>query len=342
MLNIISKTIDSSEVSGPGKVVKNLTKGLDLLQYPYCINKALDTTSQLWIHDDTDAVKTAAQLKLNAVVGPLYILQRNVPTHIDMSHFIYIQPSKWAADLWTDFGFNRCPMDFWPTGIDTEEFQERTNPGDGIVLIYFKQRYDEELNYVKNKLESDKIRYETITYGSYSQDNYIKKLKNTKYIIWIGRQESQGIALEEALSMNIPILVWDVKNLGHWSSSKKSMAVFNDNENAYEKATAAPYFDDRCGIITKNKIEVSDLIEKMEVGWNINFKPREYILENLNLEKQARAMIELFNTHFNMSYEAGKNESPRSGKKWKNDLWYFKAKIFLKDIIKQCVKSLKK
>jgi hypothetical protein len=337
MLNIISKSLLDNNINGPQKVVTNLIKGLDILEYPYCINKKLDATSQLWIHDDTNAIKQASKQKLNAIIGPnLYILPRNIPLNINLSTFVYIHPSKWATDFWKDFGFNKCKLDYWPTGIDTNMFFKRKNPKNGNVLIYFKERFQDELDYVKKILEEKKINYNIIIYGSYKQENYLKILKNTKYIIWIGRQESQGIALEEALSMNIPILVWDVVSIGHCNFKSDSDLIFNKEELNYTKTTSAYYFDNRCGIKIKNKIDLPKSITEMNIKWN-NFEPRQYIIENLNLKKQAKDFIELFNKHYKISYNDGKNEIIKSKKSWGNSRPLVKMFISTKKTIKKII-----
>ncbi len=340
MLNIISRSILSNDVSGPKKVADNLIKGLDILGYPYCINKALDSTSQLWIHDDIEALKVASKLKLKAIIGPnLYVVPRNITSNIDMSSFIYIHPSKWVIDFWKYLEFNRCPLDTWPVGIDTEEFKEREKPKNGIVLVYFKGRYKEELDFITKLLKEENIRYEIISYGSYDQTDYLKKLKNTRYVVWLGKTESQGLALEEALSMNVPILVWDVLKIGHYVFIENKM--FNKNELEYKNVTSAYYFDERCGVKTKNKEDLKNLVSEMEKEW-MNYEPRKYIIENLSLEKRAKEFIELFDKYYNISFKDGKNESLKSTKKWINDKFYFKTFIFIKDKIKKCVKLLKK
>jgi hypothetical protein len=342
MINIISKSIIGKDVNGPQKVVSNLIKGLDILGYPYCINKALNTTSQLWIHDDSTALKEASRLKIKAIVGPnIYIIPRNIPQNLDLTNFVYIHPSKWAADFWKDLGFNKCPLDYWPAGINTDEFVEREKPNDGLVLIYFKQRYTEELKYLEKILNDNNIKYETIIYGSYNQSDYLEKLKNTKYVIWLGRQESQGIALEEAMATNVPILVWDILKIGHWSPTKKEIDIFTKEELEYTNCTSAYYFDETCGIITKNIEEIEESIKKMELVWQ-SFKPREYILKNLSLEKQAKDFIELFNKHYGISYEEGKKEIQKTKNKWRNDKIEYKVYAKLKVLVKKCLKLLKK
>ncbi|MDD2656657.1 MAG: hypothetical protein PHQ18_03780 [Patescibacteria group bacterium] len=339
MINIISKSILSKRVTGPGKVVKNLIKGLEKIGYPYVINQRLDSCKRLWIHDDVAALKKIKDLSENTKVmaGPnLYIVPRNVPKNIFTKNSILIQPSKWVEDFWRGFGFNQCDLDSWATGIDIEIFTERKISNVDKVLIYFKQREKEELHFLEQSLKEKKIDYDIIIYGSYKQEEYIKKLQNTKYIIWLGRQESQGIALEEALSMNIPVLVWDVENIGHWVPNEKEKNIFSKEENAYENTTSAFYFDDKCGIKFKDHDSLSASIDIMENDWK-NFEPRKYILENLSLEKQARDFVNLYDKHFGLSFEEGLVEKQFKKGKWKNDKFFYKNFILLKDFIKKFI-----
>lgn len=339
MLNIISKSVLSNYTSGPQKVVKNLIKGLDLLGYPYILNGAPDSCKRLWIHDDTSALFVLHDLDNNikTIVGPnLFSLVRQVPNEIDFSKTVYIHPSPWARDFWVNQGFDKCPVDYWPVGIDTETHKPSLSKKD-IVLIYFKSRLPEELKKIEDILKNKNINYEIIIYGKYRHSDYIKTLKAVRYIIWIGRQESQGIALEEALSMNIPILVWDVKNVGHWLASSKEMSMFNSYENSYTNTTAAYYFDDRCGLKIKELNELVKGVDLMEKTWT-NFKPREYILENLNLKKQAEEFLNLYKKYYGLTIEDGLKEKKLNNKKWKNSKVFFLLYIRFKDFVKKIIR----
>ncbi len=321
MINIISKQISFRAGRGPKGVLLNAIKSFERLGYPYCINRSLDATSQLWIQNDLIALRKAAKMKLKAIVGPnLYVFPRQIPTDINMSNFIYVHPSSWVIGNWKYFGFNRCPLESWPVGIDTELFKERQKPEDGIVLVYLKKRSPEELFFLKKTLEYLKIRYEIITYGSYKMEYYVDKLQNTKYIIWLGCAESQGLALEEALSMNVPVLVWDVLRFGH--CDLLSQKGYTKDELDYPNVTSAYYFDDRCGIKVKDKECIKKFIAKMEATW-YQFNPREYVIESLNLEKQGKELIELFHKYYGISYESGKSELLKSNKKWGRDIGYY-------------------
>jgi hypothetical protein len=82
------------------------------------------------------------------------------------------------------------------------------------------------------------------------------------------------------MSCNLPLLVWDVT---HW--------VDRGEEHKIE-ATSIPYWDDRCGIKFSESSELKEsyltFSEKIDI-----FTPREYILENLSLEKCANNILKI-------------------------------------------------
>lgn len=334
MLNIISKSLVSSRTSGPQKVVKNLIKGLDLIKYPYVINQRLDCCQRLWIHDDTEALDRIGSLDKNIkiIIGPnLYVSFMDIPHELDLSRVIYLHPCFWSVDFWLKFGYKReGKLEVWPTGIDTEEFKLSEDKKD-IVLVYFKQRFDEELEFVRTELKSKNIDFVVIRYGSYSEKKYKSLLSRCRYVIWLGRQESQGIALQEALSCNIPVLVCDVRYYGQ-RSDQKSLENFNNDQISYPGATSAPYFDDRCGIKIKNIKELPKALDFMEKNLT-SFRPREFINSSLSLEKQARDLIEIYHRYFGLSFNGGYNELVLRRGVWKNKKLYYIFGVKLKDLI---------
>ena len=339
MINIISKAYLSKTSTGPKKVVDNLIKGLDILGYPYVINKRLDACEMLWIHDDTDALASIGKLdnSIKVVAGPnLYVVPRQVPQTIDLSRIVYLHPSEWVKDFWISFGFDRCPIEAWPAGIDTEEYRPSMREKK-TVLLYFKQRSPEELTQIKEVLDKKHINYQLITYGNYREDDYRKLLGETRYVVWLGRQESQGIALQEALATNVPVLVCDVSHLGHWEASPKEMAVFTKEENAFTNTTSAAYFDERCGIKIKDLSLLGGALDMMEQTLS-GFNPRQYILENLSLEKQARDLLAIYENYFGITFEQGKRVTAYKHGNWKNNKLYFKAYTTVKRLAKRLLR----
>jgi hypothetical protein len=62
----------------------------------------------------------------------------------------------------------------------------------------------------------------------------------------------------------------------------------------FEPVSSVPYWDDRCGLKFQNIQEFGDQLDeflgKMNQG---RFAPRDYILENLTLEKRAQQYVDL-------------------------------------------------
>lgn len=314
MINIITTSLNS-RTRGPKKVVNNLIKGLEAIDYPYVINGALDATNRLWIHDDTSALPFIKNLpeRVRVIVGPnLYTNPENIPRSLNLSRALYIHPSENVLHIWRKKGYNRSTLASYPTGIDTEAFTPSQQEKKGVIL-YFKMRKEEELEKVKALLSEKNISYHLISYGTYKEEEYKRLLSTARYMIWLGCYESQGIALQEALSANIPVLVIDKES----------------PENPYdEQSTSAPYFDETCGIKIKGLNSLPEAMEKINSHY-LDFTPREFVLNNLELKKQALAFLDLYEKNWGYEVKEGYNEALINNGKWKRPLFYR-----LKDIAK--------
>ncbi len=52
-----------------------------------------------------------------------------------------------------------------------------------------------------------------IEYGTYTEETYKYVLRRSFFGVWIGTTESQGIALQEALAANVPLIVLNSRNM---------------------------------------------------------------------------------------------------------------------------------
>lgn len=336
MINLISRSIVSKHSRGPRKVVSNLIKGLDKIDYPYVINHSLNATTRLWIHDDPVALKKSETLEkeVHVIAGPnIFATPREIPTNSKKKDNLWLYPSVWVQHFWELSPFVPKETDTWPVGIDTEKFIPSLKAKKHI-LVYEKQRNSADTGEILTLLEKRQVPYKTLSYGSYSEQEYLDALSEAYAIIWIGRSESQGIGLEEALSMNVPAFVWDINFFGEWSGTGKEK--YTAEELSFPEATAAPYFDSRCGVIEKDRDKLNHSLDLFLKNLN-SFSPRDYVLGNLTLEKQARAFVELYETHFGLSYSEGLVEKPRNTKMWRNANMSFKVLSRAKDFARKLI-----
>lgn len=198
---------------------------------------------------------------------------------------VYIQPSEWVTKLWGNnnicYGIKQKSL---PFGVDTDKFKnimpiEERNK----VFVYYKSRDPNLLNIIDSLLKSNNIDYKLFSYNNrYDENIYIEYLKHSKYGIWIGCHESQGFALEEALSSNVPLFVWNVKSM-----NEEYMSNYADIA-----ATSIPYWDEQCG---EHFYNLDELVSKFSLFLSklYTYKPREYILEKLSMEKCEQQFINL-------------------------------------------------
>ena len=192
---------------------------------------------------------------------------------------IYIQPSQPSVDLWVnELKFNTLPVKAIPFGVNTHKFSPNKDTKRTKVFLYYKDRNPAELHYLQQFLKARNIQYKIFHYHQrYAEENYLSYLKECKYGIWLGRHESQGFALEEALSCDVPLLVWNVKlRKEEWSSRERLKHIKSE-------VTTIPYWDERCGEFFYKNEDLEKIFEKF-INRLDTYKPREYIVENVSME----------------------------------------------------------
>jgi len=187
---------------------------------------------------------------------------------------VYIQPSDWVVDLWkNNYICKDIQIRSFAFGVDTEKFfpikpiLEREK-----VFIYFKFRNPLDLSLIEKFLTEKNYNYRIFSYmQKYNEQEYLDYLRESKFGIWIGGHESQGFALEEALSCNVPLFVWSVSSM-----SQEYGSNYNDI-----KATSIPYWDQTCGEYFHNINDLPNSFDKFITNLE-NYKPREYVINNLS------------------------------------------------------------
>ena len=252
--------------NGPGKVVDNLLKGFDLLGVNYKINSDGDKNIIL-----QNCNRLSGDLS-NCLIGP-NICTLPIDNRYVMNYNSYeslLVPSEWVKKLYMRW-IPENKIKVWPVGIDTERFSDKSSfEKEYDFLVYFKRRSREELNLVLNKLKEKKLTYIVLEYGNYTEEQFLDLISKSKYGFVIDNCESQGIAIQEMMSCNLPLIVWDSK---YWTDR---------GENFKCDATSVPYWNKICGEILYN---IED--------FNLNFFDKKYnsrgfIIENLSLESKFR------------------------------------------------------
>jgi glycosyltransferase involved in cell wall biosynthesis len=278
--------------NGIDKVFSNLCCGLDRVGVPYQVNLPFRELRS----DDLVGVIGRGRYALqgydkpNPIVAGIALMNHpsEWPTLCDdYPVAAYLQHSDWANDIYKSYFSNRCRV--WPVGIDTHAWQPapaNTKPWD--FLIYDKIMWNREemtaqlLAPIRRELARRQLCYRELRYGQYDEGQFKSLLQNTRSMIFLCEHESQGIAYQECLSCGVPVLAWDQ---GWWLDPNRF--AWGD---ANVPATSVPYFDDRCGLRFRNAREFPErLTQFLDLAGSGRFSPRDYVMENLTVEKSARA-----------------------------------------------------
>lgn len=291
--------------SGHHKVMKNLFIGLEKfkqrgkLEYSYSSN-----ISDFETHD---IIYSSSPLDIHKYPKNKFILGPNIcdyPCKImdfdnSNKNAIYVVSSQWFHDFVKMFDYNALPIRVIPTGIDTEYFKpDKPQIARTDVFIYYKPKFQEQFDKfikVKEMLNKKSINYTIIEYGKYTEEQYISTLLNAKYGIWVGVKETQGIALQEALSTDVPLFVWNSKYKFNWSTIDKQNKyhVFQPKMNVIEIGGTVTYWDATCGYVLDNDNELETQFDQFLINL-YNYSPRNYIVNNLSIEKWIQTLIDLW------------------------------------------------
>ncbi len=301
---------------GLDKVFINLCLGLDRLGVAYEVNLPFDQLR----HDDRVGVVGRCRLALhgydrpNPIVGGVALMTHpsEWPTLCeDYPIAAYLQHCEWCRVCYEPYYGDRCRI--WPVGIDTYSWTQ-TDPRKKKFdfLIYDKIRWQREtvvprlLDAIKLELARRNLTFVEIRYGHYKEEQYKEALQNCRSMIFLCEHESQGLAYQECLASDVPVIAWDQG----WCLDPNRFKWGQPNI----PATSVPYFDERCGLRFRDVGEFSErLTEFLDRQRSRQFAPRNYISETLTLEKCSADYLRILEQaqHATMSVVAGEADAVR-------------------------------
>jgi glycosyltransferase involved in cell wall biosynthesis len=203
-------------------------------------------------------------------------------------------PGEWMRKMFEPYYGDKVIS--WPVGIDTEYWSPslKNKTAEYDFLIYDKIRWEHDkyahdlIDPIKKKLTAQGLKFQTIQYGNYKPAELVEKLSQSKAVIFLCEHETQGLAYQQILSTNTPILAWD--RGGYWQDP-----YYYPEKVKFETVSSVPYWDERCGYKFKDMgtfdATLTTFLQKSQQGL---FTPRDYILENLSLEKCAEAYVNIY------------------------------------------------
>ncbi len=200
-------------------------------------------------------------------------------------------PGDWCAEMFKPYWPD---TQAWPVGIDTDLWAPAREQDKSVdVLLYDKVHWNRDryasglIEPIRAYLRKEGHSVSEIRYGSYQEEEYQAALARCRIMIFLCQNESQGIAYQQALSCGLPMMAWDPG--GPWQDPG-----YFPHKVQYSPVSSVPYWDARCGT------KFTD-IATFEAAWpNFwaqsqaqAFKPREFVLDELTLERRALEYYEI-------------------------------------------------
>ena len=202
-----------------------------------------------------------------------------------LDHGVYFQHSEWVAKhVWGDY--KKRPLKIFPFPVNTEKFKpllpiEKREK----IIFYFKHRHPEDYQFILDKLKEKNIEPIIFNYDKrYREEDYLQTLQNAKYMVVLAGHESQGFGIQEAMSCDVPLLVWNVKSMNQ---------EYGQNYDDIP-ATTVSYWGEECGELFYKKEEFQETFNKFINNLN-TYKPRNFILNNLSVEKCSQIYEAIIN-----------------------------------------------
>ncbi len=252
--------------------IRSFLRGLQLLRIPHNFNDWNNLGDCLCVISDVPRLQRAINLKRYGTIkrllaGPNHVVRATDDGGIIGSPEIdkYLVNSEWTHVAYQeDLPSLGDRLGIWFAGIDADDWCPTKTKKDNNVLVYWKTEPESFCIQVENALRKFGFNPIRLRYGFYKKNQYKQLLNKSLFAIFLSRVESQGIALLEAWSMNVPTLVWNPQ-------------VFTLKGKVYSQVSACPYLSDATGKDWRTIQELESLLTNIQKIIP-TFTPRKWVL----------------------------------------------------------------
>jgi glycosyltransferase involved in cell wall biosynthesis len=201
---------------------------------------------------------------------------------------VFTHPSEWPCRLYPSLGAAAQPMFCAVDVADWPDLSRRPDKEFDFIL-YDKIRWNRKLREaelmvpLRAALDARGLRYRTLRYGAHHMEQYRRALEGSRALLFVCEHETQGLAYQEAMAANIPVLAWDEGVLVDPRERRlapRGLVV-----------SSVPYFDTRCGLTFR--IETMERQLDAFLAQCDAFTPRAYVAEALSPAAGAARFLEL-------------------------------------------------
>lgn len=300
-LTVLTRPIGSKEnPQGHAMVTRSLIAGLSQLNIPFNYNpQRMDEVGDaIIVLANTQALAQAINLKKHnptklLFAGPNLVVWPSDHNGILLSPLIdkVIVPSEPTRHMYAEISpIIRDRLHIWFVGVNhnrwqplSSDFNASSAQNNRNVLVYWKNQNEgpQLKNAVLKTLKQFGWHPLVLTYGNHTHNQYKAILDKVRFGVFLSRSESQGIALAEAWSTNVPTICWNPQER-------------TNRGRIYSAVSSCPYLTRQTGNEWKTIQDLHNLLETIEHEL-IHFSPRKWVLNNMTDALCAQHLINAIN-----------------------------------------------
>ena len=270
-----------SPYPGHFAVVRSVVEGLRAIGADFNFNPGrLSDVARVVYAPSNEALSQAITLKRAGridylVAGPVNALFLDEADGIILSPEIdrHIVAHEWALELYRDAPELQAKSRACPCGVDVEWWKPAARAETRIAVVYWKsgeEAFCEQVEHIVRAcgLEPRRVRSMHGEHAIFTAADYRRRLGESVIGVFLSTFETQGLALSEAWSMDVPTVVWDPQGTALWRG------------RSFTSRSSAPYLTPATGRTFRTLDELEPVL-RGALADRAAFRPRDWMLANM-------------------------------------------------------------
>jgi hypothetical protein len=248
-----------SPYPGHFALVRSAVEGLRAIEAEFNFNpRRFGEIADVVYAPANEALRQAAALKRSGRIRRLAAGPTNAFAPAEVNGILrlpeidrLIVPSPWVVELYRTHAPELVPkMRVCPAGVDAGYWKPSATRRHGDVLLYCKDVDATFCRAIEEHVRRAGCSVQSINYGSYTREEYRRILDTCAVAVFLSTFETQGLALAEAWSMDVPTLVWDPQAPTEWRGFR------------FTAGSSAPYLTPATGAAWRQPAELIALLAR--------------------------------------------------------------------------------
>lgn len=181
---------------------------------------------------------------------------------------VVIAPSEWVRRFYQHEPALNRKVRICQAGIDEQYWNRTSPPISNRALVYWKSGSEAFCEEVEHRVGQHGLEPRRIQYGAYDRDAYQAALSEATVAVFLSSFETQGLALAEAWSMDVPTVVLDPQAPTEWRG------------RPFVAGSSCPFLSPATGrswqTLPDLSIALEDVLKKRDT-----FAPRAWVLQHM-------------------------------------------------------------